>query len=446
MTAASPKRNIIASYADGATYSLMVGFGETYIAAFALAVGMSQVVAGLTGSVPLIAGGILQLVGPLGARKLGSYRRWVLLCATIQALAYVPLAVAAYRGSIETAVLFVVAALYWGSGMAAGPTWNNWIDTIIPKDILKDFLAVRSRITQAAAFLSFLCGGYLLHYFEADDRVLTGFALLFAMAGTFRLVSVACLATQTDAAAKASQEPKVRLVELLSRFKQKEKGRFMLFLLMSQISVNLASPFFSPYMLAHVKFSYMEYVALVSGSFIAKIAFYPAISRFVKKVGAHRALWISGVLVSPLPLVWFWTPQLYPLIATQVFAGAAWATFELSSTLMSFDRIAPGERIKLLTIYNLFNAMAVTAGSLIGGAVLTSFPESESYRYIFVASACCRLLSLTVLVGIRQIPVKFKRLAFRTLGLRPGSGSVVTPVLISDDSKMNHLPTRKWFK
>ncbi len=446
MSATHARRNIAASYADGATYSLMVGFGETYIAAFALAVGLSQVVAGLTASLPLIAGGVLQLVGPLGARKLGSYRRWVVLCATLQGLAYVPLAAAAFRGQIHTAVLFLVASLYWGSGMAAGPTWNNWIDTIIPKGVLKDFLAVRSRITQLAAFLAFLAGGYLLHYYEAESRVLTGFALLFAMAFAFRLVSVACLAAQTDAGLKAQAEPKIRLVELLARFKEKDAGRFLVFLLMSQISVNLASPFFSPYMLAHVKFSYMEYVALVSGSFVAKIVFYPAIARFVKKVGAHRALWMSGVLVSPLPLFWFWAPKLYPLIALQAFAGAAWATFELSSTLMMFDRISSRERIKLLTIYNLFNAMAVTVGSLIGGLILTQFPESAAYRYIFVASACCRLLSLTVLVGVRQIPVKFRRLAFRTLGLRPSSGSVATPILISDDSKMNQLPTRKWWK
>jgi MFS family permease len=441
------KRNMLASYADGAAYSLMVGFGETYIAAFALAVGLSQVVAGLTGTLPLVAGGLLQLVGPKGARWLGSYRRWVLCCAALQGAAYVPLALAATEGRIRVEALFLIAALYWGTGMAAGPTWNNWIDAIIPKPILKEFLAVRSRITQLAAFLAFLGGGYLLHFYEGEGRVLTGFALLFALAFGFRLVSVGCLATQSDAdAVKIKGQPTVKLRELLARFKEKDAGRFLLFLLVSQVSVNLASPFFSPYMLAHVQFTYMEYVTLVSGSYVAKIVFYPAVARFVKRVGAHRALWISGVLVSPLPLFWFWMPQLYPLIASQVFAGAAWATFELSSMLMIFDRITAKERIKILAIYNLFNALAVTTGSLLGGLVLTQFPEGLAYRYIFVASACSRLLSLLVLVGIREFPVKFRRLAFRTLGLRPSSGSVATPILVSDESKLNPLPTRKWFK
>ena len=56
----------------------MVGCGETYIAAFALAIGMSQITAGLIGTVPLLAGVALQLIGPTGARWCRSYRRWVL--------------------------------------------------------------------------------------------------------------------------------------------------------------------------------------------------------------------------------------------------------------------------------------------------------------------------------------------------------------------------------
>ncbi len=56
------RSNLRASTADGAAYGVMVGSGETYIAAFALAVGLSEVSAGLVSSVPLLAGGILQMI------------------------------------------------------------------------------------------------------------------------------------------------------------------------------------------------------------------------------------------------------------------------------------------------------------------------------------------------------------------------------------------------
>ena len=41
---------------------------------------------------------------------------------------------AAAVGKAPTLILFAIAALYWGAGMAAGPAWNNWIDALIPRD------------------------------------------------------------------------------------------------------------------------------------------------------------------------------------------------------------------------------------------------------------------------------------------------------------------------
>ena len=69
----------------------MVGLGETYLPAFALAVGLGELVAGLVASVPLLAGGVLQTVSPWGIRRLGSHKRWVVLCATVQSLTFLPL-------------------------------------------------------------------------------------------------------------------------------------------------------------------------------------------------------------------------------------------------------------------------------------------------------------------------------------------------------------------
>jgi MFS family permease len=188
-------------------------------------------------------------------------------------------------------------------------------------------------------------------------------------------------------------------------------------------------------MLAHVGFSYGEYVALISGAYVAKILFYPYVARFVKRVGTYRALWISGILVAPPPLFWFWTPQLYALITLQAFAGVAWAAFELASTLLVFDRIKADERIRILTYYNLFNALAVVVGALIGGAVLESLPADEAYHVIFAVSAAARLLSLGALFGMRTMTVKARRLVFRALTLRPSQGSMSQPILTSRDDK-----------
>jgi hypothetical protein len=126
------RRDLSAMLGDGASYSVMVGIGENYLPAFALALGMGEVVAGLIACVPLLAGAMLQLVSPLGVRQMGSYRRWVSISAAIQAASFVPLVAAATIGQIPLVLLFLVAGLYWGAGMSAGPAWSTWATSIVP--------------------------------------------------------------------------------------------------------------------------------------------------------------------------------------------------------------------------------------------------------------------------------------------------------------------------
>jgi len=393
----SAKKNMIFSCADGAAYSMMVGCGETYIAAFALAIGMSQITAGLTGTVPLLAGGVLQLIGPAGARWCRSYRRWVLICATLQGAAFLPMTYAAMQGTMSAVALFATCALYWGFGMAAGPAWNNWIDRIIPKHQLCGFFTTRARLTQLAAFLAFLVAGYALVVFQNNDLELRGFATLFAVATACRFVSCICLRLQSDAPALEKAPERIQVRRMFTRFFAPQASRFLLFLLISQISVNIGGAFFAPYMLGHAHFPYNEYVAIVGASYLAKIAMLPLISVFVQRIGSYRALCMAAICIAPTPLFWFLTPNLYPLIFLQFYAGTVWAVYELASTLLIFERIAAAERLQILTVFNLLNAAAVVTGSLIGGGMLHLAPVANAYPYIFSLSAAARLLATSVL-------------------------------------------------
>ena len=99
----------------------MVGIGETYLPAFVLAAGMGEVAAGFDHHAALVAGALLQLASPAAIRRLGSNRRWVVCCALIQALAFVPLVAAAWFDWEAGRVAFLMASVYWAAGMATGP-------------------------------------------------------------------------------------------------------------------------------------------------------------------------------------------------------------------------------------------------------------------------------------------------------------------------------------
>ena len=144
------RRDLRAISADGAAFSVMVGVGETYLVPFALALGIAAGQASLLATLPVLAGSLLQLVAPAGVRWLGSYRRWVVGCAALQALCFVPLFGAALAGTASPAARCSrVGAAYWGFGMATGPAWNAWVGTIVPARLRARFFARRARLSHA---------------------------------------------------------------------------------------------------------------------------------------------------------------------------------------------------------------------------------------------------------------------------------------------------------
>jgi hypothetical protein len=58
------RSDLRASCIDGCMFSVMVGAGETYFPAFALALGVDKVTAGLVATVPMLFGAAIQLVSP----------------------------------------------------------------------------------------------------------------------------------------------------------------------------------------------------------------------------------------------------------------------------------------------------------------------------------------------------------------------------------------------
>ncbi len=144
------ERDLRAMTADGVAFSAMVGLGEAYVPAFALAVGLGEVVSGLVATVPMLAGACLQMVTPAAVRRLGSYRRWVVLCARLQALSFVPLIVGAALGKVGLLWVGVATVAYWAFGMSTSPAWNAWVTSLVPFEIRAGFFARRARAAQAA--------------------------------------------------------------------------------------------------------------------------------------------------------------------------------------------------------------------------------------------------------------------------------------------------------
>jgi MFS family permease len=430
------RKNLRLIYADAIAFSVMVGAGETYLAAFVLALGMGELAAGLIVSVPMLIGAVLQLISPAAVRMLASHRKWVVICALAQASSFIPLFAAALYGKIHVIAVFIIASLYWAAGMATGPAWNTWVSTLVPEDVRAAYFARRSRAAQMAVLAGLLIGGIGLQYGDSQGRSLLAFAGLFAVAGLCRFISASLLAGQTEPVPPDQRHREVPWRELLSRFRHGQDGRLLLYMLAVQTVVQISGPYFTPYMLGQLKLDYAEYLLLIATAYTSRTLVLPAIGAMVRRLGARKVLWFSGLGVLPLSAMWCLGDSLMWLVVVQIVAGAVWAAYELTTFLLLFETIREEERTSVLTTYNLAHAVCTVGGAGIGGWILSAMgTEHAAYMAIFLISGIARLSTLVLLyravrvIPIPSIPPEPLPVPTRIMAVRPQMGAIDRPIL-----------------
>ena len=412
----------------------MVGTGETYLPAFVLALTSSQLACGLVASIPLVAGAILQLVSPYLVSYIRSYRRWVVLCAVVQAAALAPLCLIVTVESLPVVAVFGLASIYWGAGMAGSPAWNTWVGALVPRRLRARFFARRTRLSQLGLFAGFLAAGFALQMGEKLNRPMMAFALVFLAAVGSRFLSAFFLSRQREVHSTTDDCFSLHLRGLFHTLKQDANGSLLAYLLAAQVGVQISAPYFTPYMLGQLRLSYLQYVLLASTAYAAKIVFLPALGRLADRWGTTQLLWVSGLLIAPLPAMWLVSDNLAYLFVLQVYSGAIWAGFDLAMLLLFFETISAEKRVAILTIFNLANATAIVLGSLLGGLILAVLGTyREVYLVIFLVSSIARGAALILLVRMPHIKVAAVPIPTRSLALRPALGSMDRPILAGLD-------------
>jgi MFS family permease len=449
----SPRGDMRASIGDAASYSVMVGIGETYFAAFALALGTGETFAGLIATLPMLAGASLQLATPWALRRLRSYRTWVVLCASLQAAALLAMPIAAcFIGTAAAAWVFIAATAYWAASQATGPAWNTWIEEIIPRPVRANFFACRARTSQMCTLIGFIAGGMALHLGKAQGWVLAAFVGIFLVGSACRFLSAWFLTRQHEPSCGRYETRSVSLGEAIFRTSGDVGVPLVLYLLAVQTAVQISGPYFTPFMLVKQEMSYFSYMVLIGIGFLGK----PMWGRVAKTAGARRLLWIGGTSIVPVAGLWIfadlfdpWHTQLdlnlgfasltVPISGkliyisiVQLISGLAWAAYELAMLLMFFEAIPRQDRASVLTFYNFGNAAALVVGGLIGAAILQLGSESHTaYLILFGCSSLARLCTVWLLRGAPEPQIEVVQPALRVIAVRADEGGVDRPILPS---------------
>lgn len=337
--------------------------------------------------------------------RLGTIKRSVLLLSLLSAFVWFPLIWFFFTGTATPGMLIPLFILSSVPIAILGPVRDSWLAGIVPGKSMGRYFSVRSVVTSIAYLTTFYAMGYMLDMFKGNT--LQGFAIIFIAAALAMFVNT-LLYKKAPAPVNEAPDDGFNFQDFLGEAKQGNLGTFVIFLSFFTIGVNLASPFFSVYMLRDLRLSYLEYTVILSAEYIARIIAAPFWGMYADKAGSLKVLRVCCNVIPVVPIMWIFARTPVPLVLLQFFSGSLWAGFDLCSATFVY-KSAPGpRRLKYIMYQKSLNNLAIAAGNLLGiyllsivmpifgNPILTVFLLSGLVRFIAVRSVFHKLIDLTV--------------------------------------------------
>lgn len=430
------------SVAEGVLYAVMVGFGDAYFLADAVRLGASPLQQGLVVTLPLFAGALGSVAALALLRNLPRRRPVVLAGALVQVVVLLTLVALHAARRMAPEVLILLAALHQMGGQCAGTAWSSWYGDLVPSSIRGRYFARRGRFTYAATCLGLVTSGLLLHRLEAGAPGTVqagaggyGFCAVFGVAAVARLASAVLLALSPEPPYRGLPAPR-RLGRFLSTLRGRSARRLLLLGAALQLTVYLGSPYFGPFMLDGLHFTYAQYMIASVAVVMTKVIVLPAWGRAVDAHGPRAVYALALVLIAIVPLPWLVAEGLLVVIFAQALSGASWGAYEVGYFSLVLETTTKSARPYIFAAQNVLHGTMQLTGSLVGAWLLAAF--DRSFATLFAITAVAR--GIVAAVAPRIVPplgaggaMRRRTLLLRVIGIRPHGGVVHRPIGAVDD-------------
>jgi len=425
------RKSLKYSILDGTFYSMMVGFGESFFSAFAVFLKATNFHLGLLGSLPQALGSLSELLSNKLIKIFNSRKKAVCFFAFVEGLLYIPIALVFFLGTLKIGYLIFFVCLYWVFGMVLGPAWNSWMGDLVAEKERGTYFGKRNKITGFASFISLLLGGYILQQFGGSPtKQYIGFIVIFSLAFIARIFSFSYLLRQYEPKYTLALEAEFSFIDFIKQARFRNFGLFVIYLCFTNLTVYLSAPFFTAYMLYDLRLDYMTFTIVNATAVIIKLISMPSWGRASDRFGTKRILGLSAVLVSFVPLFWFFARDITYLIIIQIYGGFVSAGFEIASFNFIFDATSSQKRALCVAYYNVLNGFAIVIGAILGSLIVkynTLF--WSKYLLVFLVSFIFRYLISVIFIPklreVRQVEqVPYRKIFFNLISEMPTMGIV----------------------
>ncbi len=417
------------SYYNGIFASCMTGLTQEYLTPFLLLLNAAPKHVGFLNAFPNLFASLVQLKSAEVTEKLQSRRKMVCFFVLLQALTLLLMSFMAFTGLKSPAIFITVVILFSLFAAIHTPAWSSLMVDLVPEDKRGEYFGWRNRNLGFVVVGATLATGFILQKMQMIN-VFYGFVIVFGLAFLCRITSWYFITKMYEPPLTFAKEHYFSFFQFLARSKKSNFAKFVLFISMMSFSVNLAAPFFPVLMLQDLHFSYILYTVTNIFTTLALHLTMNRWGRHADRMGNLKIIRLTAPLIGIIPLFWIINRQPIYLFFVQVFSGFLWSGFNLCSSNYIYDAVTAGKRTRCVAYFNVLNGMALSAGAVLGGYLVTKLPALFGYKILtlFLISAILRIVVALIMprklkeVRAAVEKVSSNQLFFSMIGIKPVLG------------------------
>jgi MFS family permease len=416
---------------DGLTTEAMTVFtGGAFLTAMALLLGASNFQIGVLAALPTFTN-IFQLLSVWLVGKFNNRRLVAVGCALLARIPLVVIGLFTLAASASIHLLMSLLFFYYCFGSIAGPSWNSWIKDLVPEPTMGRYFARRIRFSQVLNVVLSLTLAFLLDYVRKQfpGVELLAYALMFIAGGVVGIAGAFILAQAPEPQSTLSD---VHFLQLLRQpLRNRNFSRLLIFNAAWVFSLNLATPFFTVYMIRTLGLPLSYIIILSSISLISSILTLRYWGDWADRYSNKTIIAAGGPLYILCIIGWCFVgiythlyANLILLVLIHIGSGISTAGINLSLANIGL-KLAPREdAIVYLSTQNIIMAFFSSISPLIGGLLADFFTSRHlnvtaqytsphvnkvfrllilhEWNFLFLIGAGLALLSLQLLIAVQE--------------------------------------------
>ena len=396
----------------------------------------TQQVGALT-SIPTLIASIAEIKTPELISRFRSRVGFISNLMFIQAILWLAIILTLLSKDNTITYLIILFTVYITLEAIIAPAWGSLMSDLLPENKRGSFFGWRGRLLGTIGLFSIFTAGLILNYF--GEKIITGFITIFLIAFITKLFAAYHILRMYEPKTK-QQRQHLTFTNFTKQITKNNFGRFVLSTAFMRLAQSIAGPFFIVYMLRDLQMSYIEYTLIITATAIASLMTIRTWGKLADKYGNIELLKLASLLIAIIPFLWLISKNPIYLIIINLYAGMAWAGYELTRIDFVYDNTTHNKRERIIAYNNVFNGVAMFIGTTAGGYIAIKLPTimASQLLALFIISGILRLIAVFSIRSIKEVRPKVKKTKRMKLLMKVSGLSHISQTIAKDFRNIYH--------